>query len=123
MDGAASVDETVPYEVFDVVSFVTVKALCALLPAPVNCPKTNRVSPADGATAVVVMSICDHAVVGAGTMVRKSITEPGIYDGFFPSLPHREWMKNLAQFNRLHELGRTVRELKARLEAIEGKSK
>lgn len=69
------------------------------------------------------IEICDHAVVGAGTMVRKSITEPGIYDGFFPSLPHREWMKNLAQFNRLHELGRTVQELKARLAAIEGKSK
>jgi UDP-3-O-[3-hydroxymyristoyl] glucosamine N-acyltransferase len=69
------------------------------------------------------IEICDHAVVGAGTMVRKSITEPGVYDGFFPSLPHREWMKNLAQFNRLHELGRTVQELKARLEALEGKSK
>lgn len=69
------------------------------------------------------IEICDHTIVGAGTMVRKSITAPGIYDGFFPSLPHREWMKNLAQFNRLHELGRTVQELKARLEALEGKAK
>jgi UDP-3-O-[3-hydroxymyristoyl] glucosamine N-acyltransferase len=66
------------------------------------------------------IEICDGAVIGAGTMVRKSITEPGIYDGFFPCLPHREWMKNLAHFNRLHELADTVRDLRARLEALEG---
>jgi UDP-3-O-[3-hydroxymyristoyl] glucosamine N-acyltransferase len=69
------------------------------------------------------IEICDRAVIGAGTMVRKSIAEPGIYDGFFPCLPHREWMKNLAHFNRLHELADTVRELRARIEAMEGKPK
>ncbi|MEO8037763.1 MAG: UDP-3-O-(3-hydroxymyristoyl)glucosamine N-acyltransferase [Betaproteobacteria bacterium] len=69
------------------------------------------------------IEICDGAVVGAGTMVRKNIREPGVYDGFFPSLPHREWMKNLAHFNRLHELADTVRELQARMAAMEGKSK
>jgi len=69
------------------------------------------------------IEICDGTVVGAGTMVRKSITEPGIYDGFFPCLPHREWMKNLAHFNRLHELAETVRELEARMAAMEGKPK
>lgn len=64
------------------------------------------------------IDICDGVVIAAGTMVRKSITQAGVYDGFFPALPHREWMKNLAQFNRLDALADSVRELKARLEAI-----
>ena len=57
------------------------------------------------------ISICDHAVVAAGTMVRKSIDTPGLYDGFFPALPHREWMRNLAHFNRLDEIAEAVRRL------------
>lgn len=65
------------------------------------------------------IEICDRAVVAAGTMVRRSITTPGLYDGFFPALPHREWMKNLAHFNRLHEHADTIRQLEARLEALE----
>lgn len=66
------------------------------------------------------IEICDGVVVAAGTMVRKSITQAGIYDGFFPALPHREWMKNLAQFNRLDALADSVRALRVRLEAISG---
>lgn len=65
------------------------------------------------------IEICDGAVVAAGTMVRKSITEPGLYDGFFPALPHKDWMKNLANFNRLHELADTIRDLASRLDALE----
>lgn len=65
------------------------------------------------------IEICDRTIVAAGTMVRKSITTPGIYDGFFPALPHREWMKNLAHFNRLHEHADTIRKLEARIDALE----
>lgn len=68
------------------------------------------------------IEICDGAVVAAGTMIRKSIDAPGIYDGFFPALPHREWMKNLAHFNRLHELADTVRVLAGRVRQLEGPS-
>lgn len=57
------------------------------------------------------ISLCDHAVVAAGTLVRRSIDTPGVYDGFFPALPHREWMKNLAHFNRLGEIADSVRRL------------
>ena len=65
------------------------------------------------------IEICDRTVVAAGTMVRRSITTPGIYDGFFPALPHRDWMKNLAHFNRLHEHADTIRRLEARIDALE----
>ena len=64
------------------------------------------------------IEICDGVVIAAGTMVRKSIAQAGVYDGFFPALPHREWMKNLAQFNRLDALADSVRALRVRLEAI-----
>ncbi len=66
------------------------------------------------------IEICDGAIVAAGTMVRKSITTPGIYDGFFPALPHKDWMKNLAHFNRLHEIADIVRSLASRVEQLEG---
>ena len=40
----------------------------------------NRVSVGTNATLMPV-SICDHVVVGAGAVVTKDITEPGIYAG------------------------------------------
>lgn len=67
------------------------------------------------------IEICDHVVVAGGSMIRRSITEPGLYDGFFPSLPHREWMKNLAHFNRLHEVVERVRALERRIDAMGGR--
>lgn len=69
------------------------------------------------------IELCDHVIVAAGTMVRKSIAEPGLYDGFFPALPHREWMKNLAHFHRLHEHADTLRRLEGRIDALEREKK
>ncbi len=65
------------------------------------------------------ISLSDHVVVAAGTMVRRSIEVPGVYDGFFPALPHREWMKNLAHFNRLGEIADAVRKLERGRDAEE----
>jgi UDP-3-O-[3-hydroxymyristoyl] glucosamine N-acyltransferase len=67
------------------------------------------------------IEICDGAVVAGGTMIRRSITQPGLYDGFFPALPHKEWMKNLARFNRLDDLAHQVQGLAAGLEALRNK--
>jgi UDP-3-O-[3-hydroxymyristoyl] glucosamine N-acyltransferase len=67
------------------------------------------------------IEICDGVVVAAGTMIRRSITQPGLYDGFFPALPHKEWVKNLARFNRLDELAHQVQGLAAGLQAIKNK--
>jgi len=67
------------------------------------------------------IEICDAVVVAAGTMIRRSITQPGLYDGFFPALPHKEWMRNLARFNRLDELAHQVQVLAASLESLRSK--
>jgi len=40
----------------------------------------NKVSIGTNAT-ILPVSICDHVVVGAGSVVTKDITEPGIYAG------------------------------------------
>lgn len=40
----------------------------------------NHVSLGSNAT-ILPVSICDHVVVGAGAVVTKSITEPGVYAG------------------------------------------
>jgi acetyltransferase-like isoleucine patch superfamily enzyme len=40
----------------------------------------NHVSIGSNAT-VLPVSVCDHVVIGAGAVVTKSITEPGIYAG------------------------------------------
>jgi acetyltransferase-like isoleucine patch superfamily enzyme len=40
----------------------------------------NRVSIGSNAT-ILPVNICDHVVVGAGAVVTKSITKPGIYVG------------------------------------------
>jgi len=55
-------------------------------------------------------------------MVRRSILEPGVYDGFFPALPHRKWMRNLARFNHLDDLAQRVQELESRLSALDGQT-
>ena len=40
----------------------------------------NHVSIGSNAT-ILPVSICDHVVIGAGAVVTKSITEPGVYAG------------------------------------------
>lgn len=40
----------------------------------------NKVSIGSNAT-ILPVSICDHVVIGAGAVVTKNITEPGIYAG------------------------------------------
>lgn len=40
----------------------------------------NHVSIGSNAT-ILPVAICDHAVIGAGSVVTKNITEPGIYAG------------------------------------------
>lgn len=57
------------------------------------------------------LSISDYTVLLAAANVSKSITKPGIYSSSFPVMPHREWLKNLAQFRQLDELAHIVRTL------------
>ena len=58
------------------------------------------------------LTITDHVVISGGTLVAKSITEPGTYTAVFPMQPHAEWLKNAALVRHLHELIDRVRSRK-----------
>jgi UDP-3-O-[3-hydroxymyristoyl] glucosamine N-acyltransferase len=73
-----------------------------------------------GAAGVVGhISICDNVTVSAFTLVTKSIARPGSYSGALPQLPHRDWLAQMAQLRRLHELAQHVRQLEQRLAELE----
>jgi len=61
------------------------------------------------------ITIADHVTVSAGTLIMKSLTEPGTYTGVYPFSSHQRWLKNAAHVRQLDELARRVRELEGRL--------
>lgn len=76
-----------------------------------------------GGAAMIVghLQIADGITVSPGTMVTKSLTEPGTYSAMWAAEPHREWLKHAAQLRRMEELSNRVRELEKKLESLERK--
>lgn len=65
------------------------------------------------------LEIADRVNISVGTLVTKSITEPGTYTSSIPCLPHRDWLKNAAQLHHLNELAERVKQLEQKI--MEGK--
>lgn len=57
------------------------------------------------------LSICDDVVISAGTLVSKSITQPGVYTGSVPLQRHADWVRNFSHLRRLDALAERVRTL------------
>ena len=57
------------------------------------------------------ITIGDNINVSAGTLIMKSLDEPGIYTGVYPFTSHQRWLKNASQLRQLDELARRVRAL------------
>lgn len=76
-----------------------------------------------GGAAMIVGHTCiaDGITVSPGTMVTKSLSEPGTYSAIWAAEPHREWLKHAAQLRRMEELSHRVRELEKIIEALERK--
>ncbi len=68
------------------------------------------------------LSIADGTTISTGTMVTKTIDEPGTYTAMWAAMPHREWLKGVAQLRRMDELMRRLRELEEKIQALERKS-
>jgi len=68
------------------------------------------------------LSIADGTTISTGTMVTKTIDEPGTYTAMWAAMPHREWLKGVAQFRRIDDLTRRLRELEEKIQALERKS-
>jgi UDP-3-O-[3-hydroxymyristoyl] glucosamine N-acyltransferase len=62
------------------------------------------------------LSIADGTVISSGTLVSRTISEPGFYTGFFPFMKNRDWERNAALLRHLNELRDRVRALEAQLQ-------
>lgn len=61
--------------------------------------------------------IADDVHISAQSTVSRSISQPGVYTGFFPLDDNRAWEKNAVTLRHLHQLRDRVRELEKRLAA------
>ena len=57
------------------------------------------------------LTIADRVVISGGTLVAKSILEPGTYTAVYPMQAHDQWLKNAALVRHLHELMDRLRSL------------
>ncbi|WP_308445823.1 UDP-3-O-(3-hydroxymyristoyl)glucosamine N-acyltransferase [Chitinolyticbacter albus] len=64
------------------------------------------------------LEICDGVTILGGTLVAKTIRQPGAYSGSYPMQGHGEWLKNAAQLRHLDELADRVKQLEKRLAAL-----
>jgi UDP-3-O-[3-hydroxymyristoyl] glucosamine N-acyltransferase len=65
------------------------------------------------------LDLADDVHVSAGTMVTKSLRNPGQYTSIYPLETHEEWLHNAAQIKRLAKLAARVSELEKKLEQME----
>ena len=66
-----------------------------------------------GGAAMVLghLSIADHVHVSSGSLVSRSISEPGQYTGFYPLARNADWEKTAAVVRQLDTMRDRVREL------------
>ncbi len=67
------------------------------------------------------IEIADDVHISGGTLISKSLGQPGQYTGVFPFAPHGEWLHNAAQIKRLAKLAERIAELEKKLEDLETK--
>ena len=60
------------------------------------------------------ITLADNVNVSAGTLIMKSLDQPGTYTGVYPFSSHQRWLRNAAQLRQLDELAKRVRELEGR---------
>jgi UDP-3-O-[3-hydroxymyristoyl] glucosamine N-acyltransferase len=66
-----------------------------------------------GAASVVLghLSLADHVNVSAGTVISRTIRQPGTYTGLYPFDDNESWARNTALVRHLSELADRVRAL------------
>ncbi len=76
-----------------------------------------------GGAAMVLghLTIVDHVHVSSGSMVSRSISEPGNYTGFYPLAKNADWEKSAAIVRNLTSMRDKVRELEKTLKLLNEK--
>jgi UDP-3-O-[3-hydroxymyristoyl] glucosamine N-acyltransferase len=74
-----------------------------------------------GGAAVILghLTLADGVNVSAGTLVGKSIAQPGNYTGIVPFMAHDDWQKNFARLRHLDAQADKIRALEKRLAQLE----
>jgi UDP-3-O-[3-hydroxymyristoyl] glucosamine N-acyltransferase len=67
------------------------------------------------------ITIADDISVSAGTLIMRSLDQPGTYTGVYPFSSHQKWLKNAVHLRQLDDLVKRVRELEERLAKAERK--
>ena len=65
------------------------------------------------------LEITDDVHISGGTLVAKSLRQPGHYTAVFPLETHDQWLQNAAQIRRLSRLVERIAELEKKLESME----
>jgi len=66
------------------------------------------------------ITIADRVNVSAGTLIMKSLDQPGTYTGVYPFSSHRRWLKTAAHVRQLDQLAQRLRDLEAKTEKKRG---
>ena len=77
-----------------------------------------------GGAAMVLghLTIADNVHISSGSMVSRSIAEPGQYTGFYPLAKNADWEKSAAIVRNLDALRDKVRSMEKTLQALTDKS-
>ena len=68
-----------------------------------------------GAIILGHLEIADHGHISAGTLISKSIREPGTYTGVFPFQRNRDWGRSAALLRNIEKLEARVRLLEEKI--------
>jgi len=66
------------------------------------------------------VTIADRVNISAGTLIMKSLDQPGTYTGVYPFSSHRRWLKTAAYLRQLDQLAERIRELEGKSEKAQG---
>ncbi len=72
-----------------------------------------------GAIILGHLTLADGVHVSAGTLVAKSIAQPGSYTGTVPFMAHDDWLKNFSRLRHLDGMADRIRALEKRLAELE----
>lgn len=64
------------------------------------------------------LTIADHVHISSGSLVSRSISEPGHYTGFYPLAKNSEWEKSAAIVRNLNAMREKIRELEKTVKSL-----
>ena len=74
-----------------------------------------------GAIILGHLEIADRVHISAGTLISKSILEPGTYTGVFPFQGNRDWARGAALLRNIEKLEARIRALEQKITRLEDK--